>query len=219
MKRLYQQTKSSTAEKNGSVTYQSDTNRCHQRTKILLVGLFVLLSGISFRVFHLQIVQGAQMRSKSDSNRILTRSILPARGIIYDAADHPLVTNQPVQRLLTNNNGQLVLDSDILSREEVLRLEASSSGRLVTNIGRYYPYGSSMAHIVGYVAEADQNELSEYNLSMGEMVGKAGIEKFRNHQLLGVPGEELVELDARGKVLRRITQKDPLAGPYHQKYE
>src|SRR5690606_5675728 len=102
---------------------------------------FLFLVG---RLFQLQVIQGSQFRAQSDNNRILLRDVMAARGVIYDRNNQHLVTNQPVQRLLVDENGMLVIDGPILDRKEVLQYEATSSGNLVTTVGRYYPYGEAL---------------------------------------------------------------------------
>lgn len=209
MKRLYSQNLHSK-----NYWHSSSDNYQHKPSRIILlmlvsVGLFF---GLALRLFHLQVVQGANFRQRSDNNRILLRQIPAARGVIYDSKGEALVSNQPVQRLLTDSTGAILLDSPILTRDEVLRLEATQSGRLVTTVGRYYPFKQNAAHVVGYVAEASQEELETSDLILGEMIGKAGLEKSFNQELMGIAGSEVIELNAQGKVLRRIGQLDPQPG-------
>jgi len=83
---------------------------------------------------------------------------------------------------------------------------------LVRNMpeGRDYIYGEAMSHVLGYVAEASEAELEEY--SMGDMVGKMGIEKEYDERLRGEDGGVVVEQDADGEVLREIGRREPRAG-------
>lgn len=196
------------------LSWQSETpisNHVFRIKSLLLVSLLVFLCLIG-RLFHLQVIQGAELRAMSDNNRILLRDVPAARGVIYDRHGEHLVTNQPVQRLLVDENGLLIVDGPILSRKDVLQFEATSSGNLVTTVGRYYPYGAAAAHVVGYVAEANQAEMESDQLLLGEMTGKAGLEKSFNQSLMGNPGTELIELDAKGTLLRRVGQRPPQAG-------
>jgi penicillin-binding protein 2 len=78
--------------------------------------------------------------------------------------------------------------------------------------GREYVYGKAMAHVLGYVAEADEEEVESGLYSLGEIVGKLGIEKKYDQWLRGEEGGVLVEKDANGAVLREIGRKEPVVG-------
>lgn len=182
------------------------------RVWILTFCFLVATAILSLRLFHLQVVQGAMLRERSDNNRIFVRRIPAARGLLYDRNDKSLVVNQPVYRLLTNDYGRLLHESPIITHEQALQIEATDSGRTIQSIGRYYPYGRVTSHVLGYVAQADPSELIPGQIAIGEMVGKAGLEKYFNQALIGVPGSELIELDARGRVLRRVGERDSQPG-------
>lgn len=83
---------------------------------------------------------------------------------------------------------------------------------------RRYPAGPAVAHLVGYVAEISERELRDSvfpGYRMGQMVGKAGIERQYETRLGGRPGERYVEVDARGRVIRELAPEDtkpPVAG-------
>jgi len=53
---------------------------------------------------------------------------------------------------------------------------------------RYYPYGPIFAHVVGYVGEANKEEVSNYYYLPGEFVGRDGIERYYETYLRGVGG-------------------------------
>lgn len=78
---------------------------------------------------------------------------------------------------------------------------------------RYYPYKNFFSHVVGYVLEADKNDIKRYkNLMPGDYVGKTGIEKEYNKILIGKSGKKLVEIDARGKELKVLSVEQPQNG-------
>lgn len=211
MRRLYQ---NYSDKRTNSYYLEMDTlgPNIASRVIVLLIvfcGVMLVLAG---RLFQLQIVNGATMRAKSDNNRIYVHRLPAARGIIYDTQGTALVTNQPVHRLLTNHLGLLQLDSPIISREQALQIEATDSGRIIQSIGRYYPFGANIAHVVGYVAEADAQEVASDNIVSGDMTGKSGLERYYNSELSGQAGSELIELDAQGRLLRRVGQHEPQPG-------
>jgi len=80
---------------------------------------------------------------------------------------------------------------------------------------RSYPYKMVAAHLLGYLGEVDQAELSMSSgigIELGDLVGKMGIEKVYNLYLQGEKGGRQVEVDAYGRSLRIISEKDPLPG-------
>ena len=80
---------------------------------------------------------------------------------------------------------------------------------------RYYPEKSLLAHAVGYVGRINERELKKVDASLysgTNIIGKTGVEKYYQNLLLGKPGYQEVESNARGRVLRVLKQKDPVAG-------
>ncbi|MDD5285535.1 MAG: penicillin-binding protein 2 [Desulfuromonadaceae bacterium] len=80
---------------------------------------------------------------------------------------------------------------------------------------REYSSGVLAAHLLGYIAEISENELNskgfeEYN--PGDYIGKTGIEKALDNELHGSDGGRQLEVDARGRVLRTISESYPTVG-------
>ena len=46
--------------------------------------IFLALGVLGLRFWYLQVSQHAELQARSDANRILTRPLAPARGLIYD---------------------------------------------------------------------------------------------------------------------------------------
>lgn len=71
---------------------------------------------------------------------------------------------------------------------------------------RFYPYNEIGAHVLGYVGQINEAEIQEgqaRGLSMGDVVGKDGIEKTFDENLQGVKGESRVAVDRFGKSLSK----------------
>ncbi len=84
---------------------------------------------------------------------------------------------------------------------------------IVVRPRRVYEQGPLLAHILGYVAEANEKELeANPELDMGDMVGKQGLELVLEDVLRGDKGRRWVEVDATGRRLREETVKTPEAG-------
>lgn len=79
---------------------------------------------------------------------------------------------------------------------------------------RVYPNGGeALAHTLGYVGRVSQEELEQYEgYSPRDTIGKAGIERFYESVLRGVPGERRVVVDAQGRAQGEPTVREPVAG-------
>ncbi len=80
---------------------------------------------------------------------------------------------------------------------------------------REYSNGMLGAHLLGYISEISEKELNskgfdEYN--PGDYVGKNGIERALENELHGGDGGRQLEVDARGRVLRTISETYPTVG-------
>ena len=80
---------------------------------------------------------------------------------------------------------------------------------------RHYPQGAMLAHVLGYMGRIDEDELKVLDADSYRGVysmGKAGLERFYEADLLGKPGYEYAETNARGRVMRVIERIEPTAG-------
>ncbi len=80
---------------------------------------------------------------------------------------------------------------------------------------RYYPRKEKLAHAVGYVGRINERELKKIDASQysgTNIIGKTGIERYYEDTLLGKPGYQEVESNARGRVLRVLKQVNPIPG-------
>lgn len=81
---------------------------------------------------------------------------------------------------------------------------------------REYEYGSLMADVVGYngqVSAAELPELSGLGYLSGDEIGRAGVEQSYESELRGVNGEQQVERDASGRIIRTVqVMQQPRAG-------
>jgi len=80
---------------------------------------------------------------------------------------------------------------------------------------REYSSGVLAAHLLGYIGEISENELNakgfeQYN--SGDYIGKIGIERALDNELHGGDGGRQLEVDARGRVLRTISETYPTVG-------
>lgn len=86
--------------------------------------------------------------------------------------------------------------------------------------GRYYFLGEAFGHASGYVGAPEADRVGKIDPNCPEkgptrsdvLVGKNGLELEYNCMLAGIPGEELVEVDTTGKVIRSLGKRDPVSG-------
>ena len=80
---------------------------------------------------------------------------------------------------------------------------------------RHYPQGELMAHAVGSVRRIDEEDarrLDPVAYSGTDHIGKMGVEKFYERDLLGKVGNQRVETNARGKIMKRLDSTLPTPG-------
>jgi penicillin-binding protein 2 len=77
---------------------------------------------------------------------------------------------------------------------------------------RAYPTSRFAAHLLGYVREANDEQLKQGRYRRGDMVGQSGLERLLDEFLRGRDGGEQIEVDAVGRPIRVIQQTEPQAG-------
>ena len=80
---------------------------------------------------------------------------------------------------------------------------------------RYYLYKELAAHLIGYLGEISETQLTSGSYpdnKQGDLIGQAGVERVWQKNLNGVRGGEQVEVDAAGRRLTVISRKPPVAG-------
>jgi penicillin-binding protein 2 len=100
-----------------------------------------------------------------------------------------------------------------LSWEEMARIEVAvpelAGVAIEQGMIRYYPYGPTTAHVLGYIAAVSEKELTgDPLLELPDFrIGKSGVEKARDAQLRGIAGTSEVEVNAYGRVVREIASR------------
>ncbi len=78
---------------------------------------------------------------------------------------------------------------------------------IVARLSRYYPQKEHAAHVVGYVghiSEKELDQLDESDYRGTNHIGKSGIERHYEDTLHGSVGVQQVEINARGRILRKL---------------
>jgi penicillin-binding protein 2 len=77
---------------------------------------------------------------------------------------------------------------------------------------RAYPNSRFAAHLLGYVREANDEQLKQGRYRRGDMVGQTGLERLLDEFLRGKDGGERIEVDAMGRPMRLVQSTEPHPG-------
>lgn len=196
------------------VEIDPEKSRSFWRVTIFAAIFLICFFALFLRLFHLQIVQGKVNRGLADGNRIQVKIIHAPRGVIFDKNGVILASNSPGFRLTDERSKK----TKLISREQALELEVKNDPKYynleIDNV-RIYPKAEKFAHVLGYVGEISEEELSkkEYKgYKSGDRIGKSGIEAEYEKVLRGVDGGEIIEIDSRGEKLRTLRINPPTSG-------
>ena len=80
---------------------------------------------------------------------------------------------------------------------------------------RLYPKDGFMAHLIGYVGEVSEDMLNSPKFELyerGDIVGQSGVEQQYNDLLMGKDGSRRVEVNSKGKEIRKLSQDPAVPG-------
>ena len=203
------------------------------RLTVLIVLVWIILSG---RLLALHFGPNDERRAEADKNHTKEQKILVGRGRILDTGGHIMAMDLALERVCVDpdairkfgNGDQVAAElSRILSTNRALiDARLAKSGRQYEVVGnnisvdtadaiakanlkgvwfedisrRFYPRGSLANHVLGF--------------SDAEGIGEAGVERWWNKYLKGVPGLRISEYDGRQRELYkcRLVDLHPQAG-------
>lgn len=106
-----------------------------------------------------------------------------------------------------------------LTEEEVSRFAVNQYRfpgiTLNVDLIRDYPYGPLLAHVLGYVSEANRDDLSKMDKKRYAgtfQIGKTGLERYYEENLQGQPGYHQMETDVLGREIRSVASYPATAG-------
>jgi len=174
----------------GNINFAKKNVSTHLFLFAYIFFLLVFFAILIARLFQLTVVKGYYYRLLSEKNRIRELIIEALRGEIKDRKGITLAYNLP---------------ADIRKNNERIK-----SSRIYLD-----PYVT--ASIIGYRQIADKDDLKNDNcltakLTLGDKVGKKGVEKLFDCQLRGKNGKKLIEVDARGNFLKELAVIPPIEG-------
>ena len=126
-------------------------------------------------------------------------------------------SNNRLQELIKKKNKQkpweTLIVSENLTWDEFTKinfyLHELSGARPVLTVGRNYPYNETYTHVLGYVSQASvedliSNETIKQRNVPGLRVGKTGLEKALENELIGTNAIQRFEVNAYGKRINQI---------------
>ncbi|MGB0360236.1 MAG: penicillin-binding protein 2, partial [Endozoicomonas sp.] len=106
-----------------------------------------------------------------------------------------------------------------LTSEEIARITVNQFRLPGVDINaelvRYYPQKEGFAHSIGYVGRINDRDLQRLDPSLysgTHTTGKIGVERSYESILIGKPGFQEVETNARGRVIRVLKKESPVPG-------
>ncbi len=107
-----------------------------------------------------------------------------------------------------------VMVREFLTWDEMARIEVNAPDLpgIVVDAGtaRMYPFGESLAHVVGYVAPPTEADVADDPLLSlpGIRIGRAGLERYHDMALRGRAGVVQLEVNALGRVIRELDREE-----------
>ncbi len=80
---------------------------------------------------------------------------------------------------------------------------------IVAESVRYYPYGQTAAHMLGYmgaIAESEKESYYAQGYSTADLVGKTGIESVFENQLRGTDGVKVIQVNSMGEGISTVSE-------------
>ncbi len=99
-----------------------ETRITQGRVTVLAAMMILVMLGLLYRYFSLQVIQTEEYRAQSDRNRIAVRTVAPTRGVIVDRSGNFLAVNQPSFTLAITPERAGDLDSVLEALSDLLGL-------------------------------------------------------------------------------------------------
>lgn len=172
----------------------------------------IVLVVLALRAFDLQIVQGKELKEVAEQNRVFHKRIIANRGILLDRFGKPLVYNKPIYYQLQYPN-RLYTQRTVIEESKALDLLTASASTVFTQQYREYVAPESLSQVVGYVAPVNKEDLDRNpDFHLHQFIGKVGLEAVYEPDLAGIDGEVVYETNAKGEILRKISEQEPKSG-------
>lgn len=238
--------------------HQVEARLFKSRAIVAFVAITIMISLLLVNLYHIQVNQYQDYKTRSNDNRIKVVPIAPNRGLIYDRNGRILAENRPVFNLELTPEKIDDIDETIKRLQTILEISEEKvkafhkERRLVrrfksipiltqlnedqvaifavnqyrfdgvevtATLKRYYPYGSALTHVLGYVSRINDRDVQKLvregkdnNYKATRDIGKLGIERYYEDVLHGTAGYQEVEVNSRGRVIRTLKYVPPVPG-------
>ncbi|MDB9767661.1 penicillin-binding protein 2 [Candidatus Pelagibacter sp.] len=135
------------------------------------------------------------------------------------------ISNDNFKKIIKQKNRQKPWETIIISKnltwEQFSKvnyyLHDLVGAKPVLSVSRNYPFNESYTHVLGYLSEASEKDILNNKTIKdthvpGLKVGKTGLEKTFEDELIGTNGFQRYEVNAYGKRIRQIDHTDGLSG-------
>lgn len=98
----------------------------------------------------------------------------------------------------------------VLQATKILEMTDLPGIQVATQPMRFYPDSTHFAHVLGYVwtpSERDLKRIQEKGVEPAQFVGKIGLERTYEKELMGVTGKDTVYLDKSNRAQRMVTEQ------------
>tara|TARA_Y100000816_G_scaffold258597_1_gene213562 strand:+ start:127 stop:2013 length:1887 start_codon:yes stop_codon:yes gene_type:complete len=147
---------------------------------------------------------------------IIPEEVEDFRYVIFRLKDLLELSDKEFKKILKRKNEikpwETLIVSDNLSWKKFSKINNHlydlNGVKPVISISRNYPFGENFTHVLGYVSQANENDVEsneriKKNFVPGLKIGKVGLEKSFENELIGTNDIERYEVNAYG---RRISQ-------------
>jgi len=126
-----------------------------------------------------------------------------------------------IKKKNSQKNWETLVVSENLTWEQFTKLNyflhELTGAKPVLSVSRNYPFKENFTHILGYVSQASKedllnNEVIKNTHVPGLRVGKTGLEKSFENELIGTNGIQRYEVNAYGKRINQIDHKEGIKG-------
>jgi penicillin-binding protein 2 len=133
------------------------------------------------------------------------------------------VKSEDLQQRLRRNKATglyrpIVIKEDV-GIDDISMVEAHKRDHPEIQLGpeprRLYRYGKIASHVLGYVSEVSEDELAANSIKgvrAGDLVGKYGVERYYNQDLIGEDGSRQVLVDSLGREVGLLEEFDSTVG-------
>jgi penicillin-binding protein 2 len=188
----------------------SDKNRIRLRTVIAPRGILFDRTGLPLVENRPAFTLAVVPRDVDDLPRVLERLAellrVPAADLHERFARVPHDSPWPVRL-----SRGLTLDE--VSRIEEWKLDLPGV-TIEVETQRAYPSMRFAAHLLGYVREVSEADLSRGRFRRGDLVGQSGLERLYDDYLRGRDGAEQIEVDAYGRPIQVLQRQEPVPGAH-----